>query len=65
MAQCKCCEREKELRMGYCFDCVEAESVIVDGVDMYDNEIPVEEGFTKGMSKLRHILKNYLYTKNK
>ena len=65
MAQCKCCEREKELRMGYCFDCVEAESIIVHGVDMYDKEIPVEEGFTKGMAKLRHILKTYLYIKNK
>jgi uncharacterized protein (DUF2249 family) len=21
MAQCKCCKREKELRMGYCLDC--------------------------------------------
>ena len=21
MAQCKCCKREEELRMGYCLDC--------------------------------------------
>ena len=63
MAQCKCCKREKELRMGYCFDCVEAESIIQDGVDMHDEEIPVEDGLTKGMSKLKRILKNYIKIK--
>ncbi len=63
MAQCKCCKREKELRMGYCFDCVEAEAIIEQGLDMYDKEIPVEDGLTKGMSKLKHILKNYINTK--
>ena len=39
-ANCKCCGRHLDLRMGYCFDCVEAESIIVDGLDMHDNEIP-------------------------
>jgi len=63
MAQCKCCKREKELRMGYCLNCVEAESIIQDGTDMYDNEIPVEDVLTKGMSKLKHILKNYINIK--
>ena len=57
--KCKCCNREKELRMGYCFDCVEAESVIVDGTNMYDEEITTVEGLSKGMSKLRYILKKY------
>lgn len=58
--KCKCCNREQELRMGFCFDCVESESVIVDGLDMYDNEIPKKEGLTNGMSKLQYILKKYI-----
>jgi hypothetical protein len=60
MAQCKCCKREKDLRMGYCFDCVEAESIIQTGLDMYDNEIKKVDELTTGMSKLQHILKNYI-----
>lgn len=60
MAQCKCCKREKELRMGYCFNCVEAESVIQEGVNMFDEEIPIREGLTKGMSKLQYILEKYV-----
>jgi hypothetical protein len=66
--KCKCCNREKELRMGFCFNCVESESVIVEGVNMYDEEIPQVEGLTKGMSKLQYILKKYnneKYTQNR
>ena len=62
--KCKCCNREKELRMGYCFDCVEAESVIVEGVNMYDEEITTVEGLSKGMSKLQYILRKYNKTLN-
>jgi len=58
--KCKCCNREKELRMGFCFDCVESESVIQDGIDMYDAEIPKKEGLTVGMSKLQYILQKYV-----
>ena len=64
MAECKCCKRDKDLRMGYCFDCVESESVIVEGVDMYDDEIPKLEGLSNGMSKLNYILKKYDVIKN-
>ena len=59
-ANCKCCGRHLDLRMGYCFDCVEAESIIVDGLDMHDNEIKKEEGMSTAMSRLKHILKNYV-----
>jgi len=55
----KCNNREQELRMEFCFDCVESESVIVEGIDMYDKEIPQVEGLNKGMSKLQYILKKY------
>jgi len=58
--ECKCCNREQELRMGFCFDCVESESVIQEGVDMYDTEIPKKEGLTIGMSKLQYILQKYI-----
>jgi len=62
MEKCKCCNRDRgknDLRMGFCFNCVESESIIQEGVDMYDKEIPQTDGFTKGMSKLRHILRKY------
>jgi hypothetical protein len=59
MAQCKCCNREQETRMGFCFDCVESESVMVEGVDMYDTEIPKQEGLTLSMSRLQYILKKF------
>jgi len=62
--KCKCCNREKELRMGFCWDCVEAESVIIEGRDMYDKEIPQIEGLSNGMSKLQYILKKYNKTQN-
>ena len=65
MAQCKCCERELDLRFGFCFDCANAESVIVEGVDMYDNEITREEGVSISMSKVKWILKKFNVIKNK
>jgi len=61
--ECKCCGRTLDTRMGFCFDCVESESVIVEGVDMYDKEIPQSEGLTKGMSKLQYILRRYIKVK--
>lgn len=57
---CSCCGRHMETRMEFCFDCVEAESIIVEGLDMYDKEIPQKEGLTKSMSKLQHILRRYI-----
>jgi hypothetical protein len=50
--------------MGFCWDCVESESVIVEGVDMYDKEVPSIEGLSKSMSKLQYILKKYNITQN-
>lgn len=57
--QCKCCGATTDTRMGYCFDCVECESVIAEGVDMYDKEIPKPEGMSKTMSQLKYILAKY------
>jgi hypothetical protein len=50
--------------MGFCFDCVESESIIVDGVDMFDQEVPKIEGLSSNMSKIRYILQKYGVVKN-
>ncbi len=34
--ECKICKQEKELRVGVCFNCSDAESVIGDGLDLYE-----------------------------
>ena len=57
--KCKCCKREKELRVGVCFDCADAESVIVEGVNMWDKEIPPKEDLSTGLSKLQYILSKF------
>lgn len=59
MSKCQCCKREQELRFGFCFDCVNAESIIEEGVDMYDKEIPKQEGMSTSMSKVQAILRTY------
>lgn len=35
---CVICGKKRELRMGFCFACAEAQSIIADGVNMYDKE---------------------------
>ena len=57
---CKCCGRNKELRLGFCFDCVESESIISTKLDMYDNPINKEEDLSQSMSELKYILNKYL-----
>ena len=60
MGICKCCNnREDEFSLGFCFDCANAETIIYSGFDMYDEEIPKQEGMSTSMSKLQHILKLY------
>jgi hypothetical protein len=43
MAQCKCCKREKELKMGYCYHCSEAESFIQEAIDKEIKNLTKEE----------------------
>jgi len=59
MVHCKCCKRKTDTRMGYCFDCIEAESIIVEGVDMHDNAITKQEDMSTAMSKLQYILRKF------
>ena len=57
--KCKCCNKEKggDLIFGFCFDCAEAESIIADGVDMYDEKLPKEEGFSRHMMKVKDLIR--------
>ncbi len=57
--KCKCCNREQDLRFGFCFDCADAESIITEGVDMWDEEVTKEEGMSITLSKLKKILTIY------
>ena len=57
--KCICCGREKELRFGVCFDCANAESIIVEGADMWDEKVKPIEGLSEGLSKVHHILNLY------
>jgi hypothetical protein len=57
--KCKCCNREQDLRFGFCFDCANAESIITEGVDMWDEEVTKEEGMSIILSKLKKILTIY------
>jgi len=62
--RCKCCKipisSGNDLRFGYCFDCAESESIIVEGKDMYDKDIETREGLSSSMSKLQAILEKYI-----
>jgi len=41
--ECKACKQKKELRFGVCFDCADAESIISEGLDMWDQGIDGKE----------------------
>jgi len=56
---CKVCGRKLELRDGACFDCVDFESLIMDGCDMYDKPPKREIDGTDGINILHQIMKRY------
>lgn len=58
--KCKCCDRvTNDLRLGFCFDCATAESIIADGTDMFDEPITKQDGMSLEMSKVQAILKRF------
>jgi len=61
--QCICCGRTQDLRLGSCWDCAEAESVIEDGTDMRNVAPQKIEGLSTSMSKLQYILRKYINDK--
>lgn len=53
---CACCHRDMDLRMGYCFDCVEMQSVFIDGTDMYDKKIKTAGNEPESITRLKYII---------
>jgi len=57
MKNCEVCNKKKDLRIGVCFDCAEAESIISEGLDMYDlglNKKPIPA--KRSMDKLKLLI---------
>lgn len=58
---CKVCGRNLSLRLGVCFDCAESESIMVNGLDMFDKPVPmVFPGNSKELNRLKAILDKYM-----
>ena len=56
---CKCCNQQKDLRLGICYDCADCESIIEEGLNMFDQEPAKIEGYSPSMAKLRYILERF------
>lgn len=55
--ECKICNKTKDTRMGVCFQCAEAESIISDGKDMYEKGIDGgDEPAVTPMQKLKLLI---------
>ena len=56
--ECKICnQKNKELRIGVCFDCAEAETIISEGLDMYDKGLDDKDEPAKTpMQKLQFLI---------
>lgn len=65
--ECKICKQNKELRMGVCFDCADAETIIAEGLDMWDKGIDGKEEPAKtALEKVQLLLqKGWHYTGKK
>lgn len=56
---CKCCNKKKELRLGVCFDCANAESIIGTGSDMYDVGVDgTDKPAKSALLKLQMLIKS-------
>lgn len=55
---CACCKKiTSDLRYGVCFDCTEAESIIFNGLDMYDNSVQDKmQKASPAMNKVRFLI---------
>ena len=62
--KCRICGKDSDLRLGACFICAEAESIIADGTDMYDKGIDGTEIPAKTpMEKLKLFVLQQRYLK--
>ena len=57
--KCKVCGEERDCRIGVCWYCAEAESVINNGTDMYDKKVA-----TTPMEKLKWLIAHSWNTRN-
>jgi len=61
---CKYCKREsKELVLDTCFDCIDAENVIVNGIGSNGKSVDKKDGKRVSLYKLKEILKIYKINK--
>lgn len=62
---CKICNKDKELRMGTCFDCAEAESILFGGTDMHDKGLNGSNKPAKSsLEKLKLLIeKGWIFSK--
>ena len=58
--KCKCCHKESYLRFGVCFDCADIESVIIEGVTMFDKPVTKIDGLSESMSKVHYIISKFV-----
>jgi hypothetical protein len=65
--ECSCCKKNKELRFGVCFDCADAETIIDEGLDMYDKGLDESDEPAKSpLSKVKLLIqKGWEYTGRK
>ena len=53
---CKFCGKDKALRLGGCFDCADAESIIEEGTDMWGQGMENGEPATSAGQKLKLLI---------
>ena len=55
--ECTVCKQNKDLRLGVCWECAEAESIIAEGLDMWEHgpEDGPEPAKT-AMDKLKYLI---------
>ena len=55
--ECSICKKNKDLKLGVCFDCANAESIIAEGLDMWGRGIDKKEDPAKtSMDKLKLLI---------
>lgn len=56
--KCIICGKEKELRDGLCFDCIDAGKIIETGLDMFDKSMNSDGQAVKGsLNILKYLVK--------
>jgi hypothetical protein len=64
--ECKVCKKHRDLRMGTCFSCCDAESILADGVDMWEKGPKGDEEPAKtAMEKLQFLIQKGWHTGTK